>query len=374
MTKAEKILAELKRKKIAPEKVVAPSDFLSCGLTLGNLAMSGRPEGAWCKGGYYHLVGVSDSGKSWLTLATFAEASINPVFKDYRFIHDKPEKGTNMDFDHYFGKAMADRIEPPRGTRQDPRDSESIADFYYNLDDALKAKRPCIYVLDSMDAVFADPDVKKFKAAKNASRKTGDDKEEVKGSYGMAKAKANAEGMRIAYSKLETTGSILIIIGQAKVDMNPMSPPGSLTYAGGTSLKFYAHGQMWTRNIGEITKKIGEKTKQQGIRVAVEASKNRHNGRHSKFRFPIYWGTGMDETGSMVDWLTDEGRWKMDDKKVIKAKELEMNLPREELIQAIENDNAEEEVRKIVVSHWETIRLALIPQRKMKYNPQPEVE
>lgn len=368
MRKVDAILAELKRDKSEKPKTHKAVDFLSSGSTLVNLGMSGHAEGAWCKGGYYHLVGTSDSGKSWLSLTTFAEASISKHFKDYRLIHDNPENGTLMDFRRYFGQAMFDRIEPPRGTKDDPINSATIADFYYNLDDAFCKKRPFIYILDSMDALYAEADKKKMKKAKGAARKEekGGEKEEVAGNYGMAKAKANSEGMRIAYGGLQKTGSILIVIGQAKVDISYGAKPGALTYSGGRSLKFYCHGQLWTRQIGEINKKIGEKTKQQGIRVALEASKNRHNGRHTKFRIPIYWGTGIDDTGSMVDWLVEEGRWK-EEKGVVTAKELGLVLKREEMIQRIEAEDMEGEVRKLVAAHWEEIRKALVPQRKMKY-------
>jgi len=363
--KVKRILAELQRPK-TEIRVSKADDFLSSGSTMVNLAMSGYATGAFHKGGYYHLVGTSDSGKSYMTLATFAEASISKHFKDYRLIYDDPEKGALMDQAEYFGHALANRIEPAAGTKAKPQCSRSIQEFYYNLDDAFAKKQPFLYALDSMDSLYADQDAKKFKKQKNAARKEG--QEEEAGSYGMAKAKANSEGMRLAYDKLQASGSILIIIGQAKVDMRFGAPPGSMTFAGGSSLKFYCHGQLWTSGVGNITKKIAGKSKQQGIFASISIKKNRHTGRPSKVKMPIYWGTGIDDTGSMVDWLVEEGHWK--DDKGIKAKELDLFLPREELIQKIEAEDMEDEVRQVVAKKWNEIKEALIPVRKMRYaNP-----
>lgn len=373
MAKVDDILRELNRDKTEKPKISKVKDFLSSGSTMVNLSMSGHVGGAFAKGGYYHLVGTSDSGKSYLTLATFAEASISKRFKDYRLIHDNPEKGTLMDMRQFFGEELHLRIEPPAGTRQAPQDSRTIQDFYYNLDDAFNKKQPFVWVLDSMDALYAEQDAKKFRKQKNAARKeTG---EEAAGNYGMAKAKANAEGMRLAYDRLQASGSILIIIGQAKVDMAFGAPPGSLTFAGGSSLKFYCHGQLWTKGVGAIMKKLpGGKTKQQGINVSVAVKKNRHTGRPAKVNFPIYWSTGIDDTGSMVDWLVSEGHWKQSTEKgkPIKADELKLCLPREELIQQIEADDNEDMVRGVVAEVWESIRVALIPERKMRYTNRPE--
>ena len=68
-------------KKTKPKKK-APSHLLSSGSTLLNLACSDDPRGAYRKGHYYYLVGDSQSGKTWLAMSVFAEASINPRYPD----------------------------------------------------------------------------------------------------------------------------------------------------------------------------------------------------------------------------------------------------------------------------------------------------
>ena len=86
-----------KRKK----EVLTAKDFLSTGSTLLNLACTGFPNRGFVKGRYYFIVGDSTSGKTWLSLTCLAEASINPNFKDYRFIYDNAEDGALMDITRF---------------------------------------------------------------------------------------------------------------------------------------------------------------------------------------------------------------------------------------------------------------------------------
>ena len=83
--------------------ILTPEGAVSTGCTLLNLACTDRPDVGFLKGHYYYLVGDSASGKTWLTLSCFAEASLNPAFKDYRFVFDDVENGALMDIEHYFG-------------------------------------------------------------------------------------------------------------------------------------------------------------------------------------------------------------------------------------------------------------------------------
>jgi len=78
------------------KEVLTAKDYLSTGSTLLNLACTGFPERGFIKGHYYFIVGDSTSGKTWLSLTCLAEASINPNFKNYRFIYDNAEDGALM--------------------------------------------------------------------------------------------------------------------------------------------------------------------------------------------------------------------------------------------------------------------------------------
>src|SRR5258706_16257741 len=96
----EEIKKILTRKKINP---ISSKDMLSTGSVLLNLALSGRPDVGYMKGGYYIWTGGSTSGKTFGVLYGIAEAALNPSFDDYRLILDNPENGSLMDKERFFG-------------------------------------------------------------------------------------------------------------------------------------------------------------------------------------------------------------------------------------------------------------------------------
>ena len=119
-TKAVVKMLTAKRPKILLDRESA----LSSGSTLLNLACTDHPDFAFMKGGYYYLVGDSMSGKTWTSLTCFAEACLNPAFKNYQLIFDDVEGGAKMDVEYYFGKEVARRMKlnsPPPSKASTPR-------------------------------------------------------------------------------------------------------------------------------------------------------------------------------------------------------------------------------------------------------------
>lgn len=356
----EDIKAELQKSRVENRPRLQTKDLLSCGSTVLNLACSGKAKGAFYKGKYYWLVGDSDSGKSFLSMTSFAQASINPEFAGYRFIHDNAEEGVLMDVEKFFGAEVNRRIEPPAGTRKEPRYSSTIEEFYFNLDDAFDKGVPFIYVLDSMDAIESDADKKKFAEDKAAFKKG----KPQKGSYEMSKAKRNSSGMRQMFARLRKSKSIVIVISQTRDNIDQFSLDKK-TVGGGRALKFYARLQLWTSPAGPITKKVGEKTREMGTKVKVKVRKNHQTGRKSEVTVPIYWSYGIDDIGGCIDYLVDEGHWKKDGG--INAKEFGVKLNREKLVAHVEANALEGELRGLVADVWREIEEALTIKRKNPY-------
>lgn len=365
MNKTDRLKEQLTTpRKSRKEKRVKGKDWLSSGSTLLNLCMSDTIKGGFAKGKYYHLFGTSDSGKTYLSLTSFAEAMISEAFRDYRIIFDAPEDGALMDMAGHFGSEVERRIEPPRGTREAPLFSYSTEDFFYNMDDALSHERPCLYVLDSFDALTAKADTKKFQETKKKARNPKAKKEEA-GSYGMAKAKSAAGGMREVFNKLKQSKSILIIISQAKESVS-FGWGDDYTWSGGSSLKFYCHAQIFTQKIASLKTVIKEKKHEIGTLSGIKIVRNRHTGRKTSCKVPIYWSSGIDDVGSCVKYLIEYGHWKKD-KGFIDAKDLGFRLREEDLIQRIEDENLEPDLRLIVGDVWNGIKSACSVKRKRRY-------
>ncbi len=352
----EKLTKKAKEKTIINSKTV-----LSSGTTLLNLACTGRIDGAFVKGKYYQFVGDSNSGKTFLCLTCFAEANLNENFKHYRLIYDNGEDGALMDIEKFFGKGVAARLEPPNGTRENPVHSTTIEEFYYNLWDACSMGTPFVYVMDSYDVLSSKAEGKKFNENCNAFRKG----REGKGSFGDGKAKISSSNLRLILSKIREMDSIVILINQSRANIDPMAMEDK-TYSGGWAVKFYATIQLWSSVAKKITKRVGDRDRQQGIVARVQTKKNRVTGKDRSVRVPIYWSHGIDDVGGNVDYLELEGHWKKG-KGGLLAKEFNFTGNREEIVAHVETNGLEKELQLIVKEKWDSIEAACVIQRKSRY-------
>lgn len=330
-----------------------PTLYLSTGSTLLNLAISNRAaNGGFRVGSYYLFVGDSSSGKSWLTMTCMAEACIDKRFADYRLVHDNPEDGTLMDVRRYFGK-LEDRLEqPPNGT------SQTVEEFYDNLNACLAAGKPFVYVLDSMDVLETEPDLQKKAEHKKARHKARTEGRtvEVAGSFGTAKSKLNSNSLRTVIPRLKKLGAVLIIITQTrdKIGQMPVLLGDGKTRGGGHALKFYATVELWTSVAGKVKKRVLDKDRTVGITSQVQTKKNRITGREVKVKLPILYHSGLDDVGSMVDFLVEEGHWKK--ASGISADEFQVKGSREQVVAAVEAlDDGVYRLRKLTARVWRQI-------------------
>ncbi len=333
---------------------------LSTGCTLLNMALTGDPRRGFLTRHYYLLVGDSNSGKTFTSMTCFAEATQNEFFKNHRLIYDNIEDGMLMDVERLFGPEVERRLRPPAGSIEDPQFSETIEDFYYHVDDAIKKGKPFIYVLDSMDSLSSHDEQKKFDEQKTAHRagKT------TAGSYGDGKAKKNSGNLRKVLAGLRKTDSILIIICQTRDNLTGWGDPKSRS--GGKSLRFYATTEIWTTPIGQIKKTVRGKERKIGIKVGIQTKKNRITGKLHEVETSIIPTYGIDDIGSCIDYLCSEGWWKkIKDSSNIKAGEFG-TVSREKLVR-IFDDGKFSTLRKEVAACWEAVEAACAIKRSARY-------
>jgi len=343
------------------KKIEKPRKYLSSGSTLLNLACSGNMRGCFVGGGYYFFVGDSASGKTFISLTCLAEASYNKDFNDHRFIYDNSEGGALMDIRKFFGKRVANKIEPPKFDEDgEPEYSSTIEEFYYAVDDAIRDGRPFIYILDSMDSLSSKDETEKFEETKTAHRKG----KVTTGSYGDGKAKKNSANLRRLLKPLGKTDSILIIINQTRDNLGFGFE--KKTRSGGHALRFYACVEIWSSIREKIKKTIKGKKRQLGIVANIQVKKNRLTGRERSVLVPIYHSYGIDNVGSCVDYLIEETYWKKKGNK-ISAPEFEFTGTREKLIHTIEKNNLEKDLIDLVDEQWTAIEMASRIKRKIRY-------
>ena len=368
---AKDAAAALRATKPKRRETIPDEHLLKTGSTVLDLAITGRRAGGFTKGRYFWMVGDSSSGKTFLMLTCLAEASINPEFDDYRFIYDNAEDGALMDMARYFGKRMAARLEPPATVDDAPVYSAEVEDFYYHLDDALTEAeapggKPFIYLLDSMDSLDSKYSGAKFQEAKKASR--GGTK--AKGDYGDGKAKINSTSLRRVVTRLRATGSILIVLSQTRDNINagPFDVPQ--THAGGHALKFYSTVQLWSSVGSKIKRTVLGREVVVGVNCRVRTKKNRLTGKERTVTFPIYFDTGIDDIGGMVDFL---GHWRFWPKNKTGTVDAtadfdNVKMRRDELVEWVEENGLRADLEDIVEAAWDTIEARAEVKRENKYD------
>jgi len=348
-----------------------PAEFISTGSTLLNLALTDHPRCGWQFGKMANLIGDSSSGKTFLALTCFAEAEANSKCSDVAFIYDDAEHANEFDVENLFNEEVEERIAAPEYYDEEPVFSTTVEDFYAYVRNACKGDDRFIYVLDSMDAIGSEDDEKKIKeveAHRDKAKKAEREGKEVKaitGSFGMGKAKMNSKMLGNICGKVEQANGVLLIVSQTRDDINPMTFTKK-TRAGGKALKFYATHEVWTA----VGREIKAKERVIGVDCIVKVSKNKITGKRRTIKFPIFYEFGIDNIGSIIDFLVDEGVWK----KAKGATTIDPNgdlglvkATRAKLIRTIEDEDLEPQLDRLVSDAWHGIEDSLKQNRKKRY-------
>ncbi len=336
-----------------PEVSLPPCD-LSMGTDLIDLAIGQKIGGAVGKGRYIWLSGASSSGKSFFTLSVLAEAARNPEYADHDLIYIDAELGASFNVEQFFGKRLAARLIRIEDIR-------SIERFYDFLD---RREKPFVCVLDSFDSLLPESRIKAIaKAAKD--REEGKD---VDGSYAMEHGKIHSERLRLMVSKLGKTGSLLLAVSQVRDNVGAGLYEKKDKVAGGRALKFWATVAIETAAAGVIKKQINGKDRIIATHVRVKTpEKNRISGKLRDVKVVFIPGYGICNTSSTLEWLVDE-KYVPSTSGRIQLPFYEKSYYQEELVQKIEADGKEPELRELLVQSWEDLESKLALPRKSRYD------
>lgn len=349
-------LLQLLKKTRSKSPPISEKKLLSTSSTLLNKACTGNPNGGLIKGHYYLLVGDSDSGKTVLGHAILAQATINRRFRKYRLKYDDVEYGVHLPVRKLFGRRAKQRIEYLH--------SETVEEFYYNAKAAFD-EGPCIYIIDSVDALTSIDETTKFDEQAKAY-KSG---KQVSGTYGLDKPKKHSTTLRQLLSKLKKHGSILIVINQTRDNIG-FGYGDKKTRAGGRALIFYATLQIWTsiRQQLQTKSKVGSSKRSLGILAKFSIKRSRFTGKKCSVEVPIYHTAGIDDIGSCIQYLITEGRWKLKQGIVISKNKKFPRMKMEDLVAHIEDNNLEPRLREIVSETWDKIEESCEIKRKSPYD------
>ena len=347
------LVDEIKKEIRKGPEPVKPIKCLSTGSTLLNLAMTDNPYGGWVTGSFNSLVGDSDTGKTLMLLQAFAEANRNPYFKDYDLYHDEPESKNLFDLTQF---RLEERLD-------NSICSVTVQEWMANCWKLVGMKKPFIYGLDSFDSVGSDEERGRFDEMVKLLNKGS--VVETQGSYQTEKAK-NAKGLiREIKPFIKESNSLMIAISQTIDQIGKGF--GGKTRAGGHWLKFNSTHEIWLR----VVEYIKKRERKIGVRVEAQIKKNHFNGKLRNAEFDLYGNYGVDDIGSMLDWMIEEKFWKKGIEKHPNIIDTGDDFPREftweSLRKHIEENSLEDKLKVIVGECWNQIEEEICPKFKSKY-------
>ena len=349
---------------------VTPQNFLSTGITILNLALTNSVDCGLEKGTMTWLIGSSSGGKTLVALLLCAEAANNPHFDDYDILYADVEGGAQFDLRALFGNKLADRIIFARMPNGEP--FRTVEDFYAYADKRQRISKPFILVLDSMDALGTTPEAARFDAniaerEKNLEKGDGKEYANISTGYGDGKAKINSSGLKRLRNRLPVTGSMFFCISQERDNIIT----GYKTTSGGNAIRFFSDTALWLSKGADISRDWEKKPRVYGQYSHFKIEKNRTSGMKTKIQFPILIGTGISDVDSGVDWLAEEGVFKLPKVPATQSWEgtlpdgSEFKLTREKLIRYFE-DNPDT-LKEMMKQRWYSILENIIPKRRKKY-------
>ena len=362
--KKKRVRGSKKEVKVEESAILIPT-----GSTLLNLACSDNIKGAYKLGKIVTMPGASQGGKSILQLTMFAEMAIRKEFDDFDFYYDDAEESMEFDTPKLF-KSIIGRIKAPKCDKDDnPVCSNTIQDFESNIlmsiENATKTGKSFVYSLDSLDSLTSSEEIQReFKNAIKVA-KSDDHLKEIKKSFELEKVRALSKILRMSNQMLKDVNSTLIIVQQERANVGGL-PGTSWKPAGGKSPKHYSGHQIFLNSV----KMLKDPNTKLHIGNTIKASvkKNRSTGKQRIVEFDVYLDYGIDDIGSMINWLIQVDHWKKKTKSTkYDAKELEIEGTKKELISLIEENNLENKLRRTVGKKWKEREESILLNRKSKY-------
>jgi len=258
-------------------------------VTGGDKGVYGSPAGR-----IINVCGDKSSGKTFVCNELIANAYWKYGDK-FRWMYADAERGYSFDTQRTYGLDICtDKSDKPENVEEA---------FYYlwKFCESLKKDEFGIYVIDSLDALTSEEQdtraEERIKAIENGK--------EMKGTYGMGKAKyLSQEFFSQICKKLENYNVLLVIISQIR-DNTDMFSFEKYSRSGGKALDFYCHMVIWLATAKKMTVKDGDKEVPVGGTNKLKVTKGKVPRPYRECFYTYMYDYGIDNIATGVDYLFD---------------------------------------------------------------------
>lgn len=303
--------------------------FISTGCAILDCALGG----GWAVGRIVNIVGDKSTAKT--ALAT--ETLIN--FKRKYPKASAAYRDAEAAFDVAYAEAMGLKPDSVDFGNDEITTVEGFARDLELFLSTAKSGQPCLYILDSLDALSDEAEMK---------RDYGE------ASYGTGKAKMLSELFRKLKGKLAEAKCLLVIVSQVRDNIGAMMGEKHKR-SGGRALDFYASQVLWLANLGAKKRTVSKIERADRIRIKANVKKNKVGFPFRTCEFEFVFGYGIDDVGASVEWLDDAGK-------------LRVTLKEYRKVLAAASDDEYDAERSILAQSvkkaWAEVEVSFLPKRR----------
>ncbi len=255
----------------------------------GDKGVHGSPAGR-----ILNICGDKSSGKTFICNEIIANAHYKYGNK-FKWMYADCERGYSFDTEKLYGFDI-------HTTESDAPETVEKA-FYYikKFADSLKEDEFGVYVLDSLDALTSE---EQDERAEERIKAIENDKE-MKGTYGMGKAKYLSQEFFPQLCKvLENKNILLIIVSQIR-DNVEFGSFEKYSRAGGKALDFYCFMVIWLATAKKMVVENGEQKVVIGGTNKLKVTKGKVPRPYRECFYTFMFDYGIDNIETGVDYLFD---------------------------------------------------------------------
>jgi recombination protein RecA len=263
--------------------------FFSSGSTLLDLALGG----GWALSRVFNIVGDRSTGKTLLAIEAFA--NFKQSFPKGRMRYAEAEAA--------FDDVFAEQLGFPQEVTRPEELLHTVEEFRDDLYKFTKDGGPSLYILDSLDSLTDEAEIKKWEKSMKKKEDPEDETKET-GSYGVGKPKQMSQMFRLLTRDMNKLDCSLGIISQIRDNIGVKFGEHH-TRSGGKALDFYASQVLWLAQTQKLERTSKGQARAVGISVLGNVKKCKVGYPFRKVDFDIIFGYGVDDEMSMIDWLLE---------------------------------------------------------------------
>jgi recombination protein RecA len=348
---------DIKRRKKRPvKKPKVNIEFISTNCIPIDLALSNKGRrGGFARGRIANIVGDGSTGKTLLALETAAWCFYNirrvksRIFGKVRrpvIVYNNVEGVMDFPLESMFGTKFAKSIEWIRISK-----AEALGRDLSRRVKKLDKGDFLLYIVDSWDGVKPEEESERY------DKEVKDDKT-ISDGFGLSKQKYAHEFFRNLTDdiygedyvtdydyKLDQKDVTIFITSQVRHKINATKFEKQTYRIGGKAFDFWTHQVIWLYKAGKLEDRSEGKKSVYGIKVRSVVERNKVTPPWKEARFPIVFNHGIDELGSIVDYLYGPQSKNYSFEGIKKAR-------KEDFIKEIIANDLDDELKQKLVEEW----------------------